>query len=224
MKLFDRIFGKALDRRIAAYQNDLIQKHCDEVQNIYRQMRGWRHDYHSHIQTLLALNGNEEKSKEYLLRLNDDLTTVDTVLKTGNVMVDAILNSKLSLIKSKDIAVNAKAVVPPELKISEIDLCVIIGNLLDNAMEACLRQSEGTPRFIRVYIGIFKGQLYVSVTNSTDGKAKKIGKIYLSAKKQSTDDHGFGLMRVDHIAAKYNGYVNRQDEDGVFATEVMLPL
>lgn len=224
MKLFDRIFSKALDRRIAAYQNDLIQKHCDEVQNIYRQMRGWRHDYHSHIQTLLALNGNEEKSKEYLLRLNDDLTTVDTVLKTGNVMVDAILNSKLSLIKSKDIAVNAKAVVPPELKVTEIDLCVIIGNLLDNALEACLRQAEGSQRFIRVYIGVFKGQLYISVTNSIDGKAKKSGKRYLSAKQSSPDEHGFGLMRVDHIAAKYSGYVNRQDEEGVFATEVMLPL
>lgn len=137
MKIFDILFGKMIDRRISAYQNDLIAKHCDEVQNIYRTMRGWRHDYHNHIQTLLALSGNEAQTKEYLLKLNDDLTAVDTVIKTGNVMVDAIINSKLSLIKSKNITVNAKAVVPPELKISEIDLCVVIGNLLDNALEAC---------------------------------------------------------------------------------------
>ncbi len=222
MGLMNLLFGRMIDRRIAEYQNDLITKHCDEVQNIYRTMRGWRHDYHNHIQTLLALSGDEVKSREYLLNLNDDLTKVDTVLKTGNVMVDAILNSKLSLINSKNIKVNAKAVVPPELKLSEIDLCVIIGNLLDNAMESCLRQSENEERFIRVFIGVLKNQLYISVSNSVGGKVKKSGKNYISSKNSET--HGFGLMRVDRIAAKYDGYINRQNEEGVFATEVMLPL
>lgn len=222
MKLFDIIFGKAIDRRIAAYQNDLITKHCDEVDNIYRQMRGWRHDYHNHIQAMLAMTDNPEELRKYLWMLNDDLTTVDTVLKTGNVMVDAILNSKLSLIKSKNITVNAKATVPTELRISEIDLCAIIGNLLDNAMEACLRQDEREERFIRVYIGILKKQLYICVTNSVGGKVKKVGKTYLSTK--DSDAHGFGLMRIDRLADKYDGYVNRQNEEGAFATEVMLPL
>ena len=222
MKLFDLIFGKAIDRRIAAYQNDLITKHCDEVDNIYRQMRGWRHDYHNHIQAMLAMTDNPEELRKYLWMLNDDLTTVDTVLKTGNVMVDAILNSKLSLIKSKNITVNAKATVPAELRISEIDLCAIIGNLLDNAMEACLRQDESEDRFIRVYIGILKKQLYICVTNSVGGEVKKVGKTYLSTK--DSDAHGFGLMRIDRLADKYDGYVNRQNEEGAFATEVMLPL
>lgn len=222
MKLFDIIFGKAIDRRIAAYQNDLITKHCDEVDNIYRQMRGWRHDYHNHIQAMLAMTDNPEELRKYLWMLNDDLTTVDTVLKTGNVMVDAILNCKLSLIKSKNITVNAKATVPAELRISEIDLCAIIGNLLDNAMEACLRQDKSEERFIRVYIGILKQQLYICVTNSVGGKVKKVGKTYLSTK--DSDAHGFGLMRIDRLADKYDGYVNRQNEEGAFATEVMLPL
>ena len=154
MRLFDIIFGKAIDRRIAAWQNDLMTRHCDEVQNIYSQMRGWRHDYHNHIQTMLALTDKPEELRDYLWTLNADLTSVDTVLKTGNVMVDAILNSKLSLIKSKQITVNAKAVVPSELRISEVDLCVIIGNLLDNAMEACLKQENESERFIRIYINV----------------------------------------------------------------------
>ncbi len=222
MGLTDLLFGKMIDRRIAAYQNDLITRHCDEVQNIYKTMRGWRHDYHNHIQTLLALSGDEEKTRKYLLELNKDLTQVDTVLKTGNVMVDAILNSKLSLIKSKGITVSAKAVVPPELAVSEIDLCVIIGNLLDNAMEACLRQPEGEERFIRIFLGVLKKQLYLSVSNSVGEEIRKSGRTYLSSKNSET--HGFGLMRVDRIAAKYNGYVNRQNEEGVFATEILLPL
>ena len=222
MKLFDAIFGRAIDRRIAAYQNDLITKHCDEVQNIYKTMRGWRHDYHNHIQAMLALTEKPEEIRQYLLTLNDDLTTVDTVIKTGNVMVDAILNSKLSLIKSRHIAVNAKAIVPPQLKISEIDLCAIIGNLLDNAMEACLRIEKEKDRFIRVFIGILKGQLYISVTNSMGNIIVKKGDSYLSSKTDS--ESGLGLMRIDNIADKYQGFVNRKHEDDIFATEVMLPL
>lgn len=66
MGLMNLLFGKMIDRRIAAYQNDLITKHCDEVQNIYKTMRGWRHDFHNHIQTLIALSNNAEKTKEYM--------------------------------------------------------------------------------------------------------------------------------------------------------------
>lgn len=227
MKIFDLFFGKMIDRRIAEYQNDLITKHCDEVENIYRRMRGWRHDYHNHIQTMIALleqenAGEDSEVRKYLLNLNDDLKKVDTVIKTGNVMVDAILNSKLSMIQSKSVKASAKAVVPPKLLVSEIDLCTIIGNLLDNALEACLRQPDETEQFIRVYIGVLKGQLYISVSNSMSGMAKKSGKRYISEK--SSESHGFGLLRVDSIVRKYGGYINRQNEEGVFATEIMLPM
>lgn len=222
MKLFDILFGRAIDRRIAVYQNDLIAKHCEEVQNVYRTMRGWRHDYHNHIQAMLALTDKPQQLRAYLLKLNSDLTTVDTVIKTGNVMVDAILNSKLSLIQSHQINLHAKAVVPSDLKISEIDLCIVIGNLLDNAMEACLKQEQESERFVRVYIGILKKQLYISVQNSSGQQIKKSGKTYISTK--NSESHGFGLKRIDRIVAKYDGYINRQNEEGIFATEVLLPL
>ena len=153
-------------------------------------MRIWRHDYHNHIQAMLVMADNPVELRKYLWMLNDELTNMDTVLKTGNVMVDAILNSKLSLLKSKNISVHAKATIPTELRISEIDLCAIIGNLLDNAMEACLRQNEIEERFIRIYIGIIKKQLYICVTNSVGGEVKKLGNTYLSSK--NSDTHGFG--------------------------------
>ena len=222
MKLFDLIFSRALERRVAAFQDDLLQRHVEEVQNIYKTMRGWRHDYHNHIQTMLALeaDGQREQLKKYLLGLSNDLTQVDTVIKTGNVMVDAILNSKLSLIKSHGIATNVKATLPRALSVNDVDMCVALGNLMDNALEACLRQTEGE-RFIRVYIGVLKQQLYISVTNSA-GTIRRSGRIYYSTKTAS--GHGFGLYRIDRIATKYNGSVNRQSEEGVFATEMLLPL
>lgn len=218
------VFYKLVDKHLANYQNDLIAKHYNEVENIYKQMRGWRHDYHNHIQTMkaqLALEKYEEMDR-YLNDLDKDLTSVDTVLKTGNIMVDAILNSKLSLAISYGIKVNAKAKVPKELHISDIDLSVIIGNLMDNAMEATNKIEDLEDRFIRVYIRKMKGQLYISITNSTGGDVKKSGLEYISTKLG--ENHGFGLKRVDNIVAKYKGFINRQNEEGVFATEIMLPL
>lgn len=218
------ILIKLVDKRIANYQNDLVSKQYNEVENIYKQMRGWKHDYHNHIQVMKAYL-ELEKYKEMDIYLDDlarDLTTIDTVLKTGNIMVDAILNSKLSLAKSQEININAKATVPKDLNIADIDLCVVIGNLMDNAMEATIKLENPEDRFIRVYIREMKNQLYISVTNSVGGKVKKFNLEYISTKLGI--NHGFGLKRVDSIVRKYNGFINRQNEEGVFATEVILPL
>lgn len=215
---------RLVERRVADYQNELASRHCDEVENIYKQMRGWRHDYHNHIQVLKAhlAEGQLAEADTYLGKLDADLTKVDTILKTGNVMVDAILNSKISLARSKKIAINAKAIVPKVLQVQPVDLCVIVGNLLDNAIEACIKLPRLEERFIRVYIGIHKEMLYISVSNATGGEIKKAGKTYLTTK--SAANHGFGLVRIDKMAEKYQGFVDRQHDDGVFATEVMLPL
>lgn len=208
--------------RISRFQNELVNRHYDEVETMYRTMRIWRHDYHNHIQTLSAYMsmGQYEEASGYLERLAEDLTKVDTVLRTGNVMVDAILNSKLTLMRERRIKVDATAAVPRELAIPDIELSVLIGNLMDNAMEACMKLPE-EQRFIRIYIDVIKKQLYICVTNSMDGAARRKGNHFLSDKQGS---HGFGLLRIDEIVISHSGYLNRKAEDGIFATEVMLPL
>lgn len=211
------------DKKLEDYQNALLKQHYEEVESMYRQVRGWRHDYKNHIQTMKAHLQMKEYDllDNYLKTLNADLMEIDTVLKTGNVMIDAILNSKLVSAKGKGINIKADAKVPSTLTVTETDLCAVIGNLIDNAIESVMQIENEKDRFIRIYIGVFKGQLYISVTNSVGGKLKKSGKEYFSTKGKS---HGYGLKRIDSIATKYSGYVNRQDEKDVFATEVMLPL
>ena len=223
--LFNRWYINILiERRIATYQNDLAARHCEEVENIYKQMRGWRHDYHNHIQVMKAYVAGKQIDllNDYLSILNKDLISVDTIVKTGNVMVDAILNSKITIAQSRNISVNAKAVVPKTLSVQEVDLCVVLGNLLDNAIEACEKILDEHKRFIRIYIGIHKELLYISVVNSVGGFISKSGHNYLSTKASAS--HGFGLVRIDKIVEKYNGFIDRQNEEGVFATEIMLPL
>ena len=139
-----RFLSRKIDRQIASYQEELLETHYHEVDNMYRQIRGWRHDYRNHIQTMkaYAAAGDMEAIKRYLDLLDKDLTTVDTVVKTGNPMTDAILNSKISLAKSKGIKVVADAHIPVKLRTSEIELCCVIGNLFDNAIDASIKLPE----------------------------------------------------------------------------------
>ena len=216
------IFSKKANQQIASYQQELIQTHFQEVDNMYRQIRGWRHDYRNHIQTMKAYAALEdwEALKKYLDLLDDDLQHVDTVIKTGNAMTDAILNSKISLAKSKQITVKADAHIPVQLKISEIDLCCIIGNLFDNAIEASLKLPP-EQRLIRVYMDMKQTQLYISFTNFTaDKKRQKIGTRFMSTKGKG---HGLGLVRIDEIVSRLDGYISRNSEDGAFTTENLLP-
>lgn len=145
------LLSRWIDKKLEAYQRGLVDTHYKEVENMYRQMRGWRHDYRNHIQVLkaFAAGGDMDAVRKYLDELDTDLNTVDTVIKTGNAMADAILNSKISLAKSRGISVQADAHIPVKLKMSELDLCCIVGNLFDNAIEASLALPE-SERLIRV--------------------------------------------------------------------------
>lgn len=214
---------KREENRTVVYQNRLLKQQMDEVQNIYLTMRGWRHDYHNHLQALksyLAL-GKTDAMVKYLNDLESELDSIDTQYHTGNLNVDAILNSKLSIAEKDEIRIKCDATVPPVLSVSELDLCVILGNLLDNAMESCRKLENKEERFIRVYVGVLKKQLYISVTNATSESVKMRTDTYFTTKR---GDHGFGLKRVDNCVKKYDGYLNRQNEPGVFATEILLPL
>ena len=180
--------GKA-DRAIAAYQRELVDTHYREVENMYRQMRMWRHDYRNHLQTMKAL---------------------DTPIKSGNAMADVILSSKMSLAQAPgiDVRVDAHTHIPIKQRISELDLCCVLGNLFDNA--------------IRVYMDMKDTQLYISFTNaSSGGKQRKVGGCFRTIK--SDEGHGFGLVHIDQIIEAAGGYLSRNSEDGASTTEILLP-
>ena len=216
------LFQKWIDKRIEAYQSDLIRKYCDEVESMYSKIRGWRHDYHNHIQALQACMALEkyEEVNDYLRQLNDDLTTLDATVKTGRVMVDAILNGKLNIASQNKIPVKIKAKIPEGTPVSDVDVCVIMGNLLDNALE----ENKSLPeeeRFIRIYIGQKNTQFYLAITNAAGKKQEHQGILFQSSKGA---EHGFGLGRVQTIVKKYGGQFFADSEDGGFTAEILIPL
>ncbi|MEZ3422210.1 MAG: GHKL domain-containing protein [Lachnospiraceae bacterium] len=219
--LIIRIFlPKQIIKELENYENTLAGRQFEEIKNTYHEMRGWRHDYknHMHVLKIYVENRQWEECISYISQINENLDSVDHMVKTGNVMADAIINSKISLAKSKNIKLDVTAKVPEELPISDVEFCIIFGNLMDNAIEACEKIFSEEKRFIRIYIGIFKKQFYISVTNATNQK-KRLGSYY----SLKGEGHGFGLYHIDRIIKERNGFLNRKDEPGVFSTEIMLP-
>lgn len=218
------IIKKRIEDKMGIQFKSQMQRHYEEVKSIYTTMRGWRHDYHNHIQTMKAHIALDQfdQLEGYLDELDNDLEKVDTQIKTGNIMADAIINSKAALAENNKIKINVKANVDKKIMVTDIDLCVIIGNLMDNAIDACLLIDDEDERFIRVYIGKLKEQMYISVSNATCETKRNSSNIFVS--KKGGMMHGHGLKRVDTAVKKYEGYLNRQNEPGVFVTEILLPL
>ncbi len=205
-----------------AFLQDVLSHQYAEMKEIYLNMRGWRHDYHNHMQVMKVqlAKGKLEELWRYLEELEQSLDSVDTSIKCGNQMVDAILNSKLTLAKKKNVKVNCKAVLPKLLSVEDVEMCVLLGNLLDNALEACEKIGQ-EQRFLRIYMAVNGEQLYLSVQNSAKEELNFNERHYITEKR---GNHGLGMKRVKALTDKYGGYLALASEPGIFAAEVTLPL
>ena len=206
--------------KLVEYQTEQSEKHLNEVRSIHKEMRGYKHDFHHHLQTLKGQleAGEVDRALAYIEQLDNQLMNVDTLLKTGNVSLDAILSAKIAQAKAENIAVTVKANVPDQLTISDLELSIIIGNLLDNAIEAC--QTIPDERFIRIYITMKGKMLYFSMLNSAKEKMKKTGSLFATHKDGV---HGFGLRRAEAILEEHGGWVKYNSEDGAFTSEFLVP-
>lgn len=206
--------------KLVEYQTEQSEKHLNEVRSIHKEMRGYKHDFHHHLQALKGQleAGEVDRALAYIEQLDNQLMNVDTLLKTGNVSLDAILSAKIAQAKAENIAVIVKANVPDALTISDLELSIIIGNLLDNAIEAC-RTVTGE-RFIRIFISMKGTMLYFSMLNAAGAKKKKTGSLFATHKDGV---HGFGLRRAEAILEEHGGWVKYNSEDGAFTSEFLVP-
>lgn len=197
--------------KLVQYQTEQAKQHLNEVRSIHSEMRGYKHDFHHHLQALKGQleAGEVERAIAYIEELDHQLMNVDTLLKTGNVSLDAVLSAKIAQAKAENIAVDVKANVPDSLTITDV---------VDNAIDSC-RLSSGK-RFIRIYMSMKGKMLYFSMLNSAGMKKKKIGTLFSSNKEGM---HGFGLHRAETIIEEHGGWCKYNSEDGAFSSEFLVP-
>lgn len=203
-------------------QEEELDQYATEVETVYRQLRGIKHDYRNHLQGMSAFIETEQldELQAYIEQLNNELNQVDSIIRTGNTMIDALVNTKLSIAHERGVELYATAIAPEKLSIENIDLAIILGNLLNNAIEATTQTGTNeTDQFIRLYIAPMQENLYISLTNTMKRNPQPQ---FLSLK--APNRQGYGIQRIDEAVEKYHGLINRQWEDGVFATEITIPL
>ncbi|MDD4565085.1 MAG: GHKL domain-containing protein [Eubacteriales bacterium] len=184
-------------------------------------IKAQRHDLRHQLAVLRSLTSDEQKLNEYIDRLVENIPSGGGVRFCENYSVNAVAVYYCAMAKQAGIDISVVLTVPQELDgAAESDLCVLVGNLMENAVEACGRIESGK-RFIRINSGLEHGILTLTADNSFTGRIRKQDNAFLSSKRPG---EGTGISSVTAVAKKYGGNARFEENDGVFQDSVYLRL
>lgn len=221
----NRFYRKSSNYKIIEIKNEMLRKEIKEKENIYEEVRKTHHDFKNHIICIEKLleQGKLELVSEYINNLKEEKFQVYTWIKTGNDVVDAILNQKKSEGMKKNIDIDMKVVIPDDINIKPMDLCVILGNALDNGIEANEKIKDIDKRNIKVRINPYKDYLFIETSNPTIfNPIDEYGQ--LKTTKDNKEKHGFGIKSMATVVEEYNGILNYEYDEGEFILSIMLPM
>lgn len=207
-----------------------MQEHIGEMERIYSGIRSMKHDMKNTLAVIMQLAGKEEEELQtYLAELNQNFDRLEFQFKTGNTVVDTLLDMKYHEVfrTIPDIRIDAERLLFSEnMNIQSYDIGVIIGNALDNAIEACKKlksEKQEAETFIRLS-SLKKGKMiFIEVENSFNGKVvKKKQSEFPVTDKTDKREHGIGFVNIKRTAEKYHGAVDWSVDGKVFTLSVMM--
>lgn len=222
------------NRIVLEKQIGSMQEHITEMERIYSGIRSMKHDMKNTLSVVLRLatekgESENEEMQAYLSELNQTFDCLDFRFKTGNSVIDTLLNMKyheaLRIVPDLQIDIK-KLLLPSDLVIQSYDIGVILGNALDNAMEACRKLKEKEPEaitFIRLSSFRKDNLLIFKIENSFDGTLKRKRQAGLpETNKADKKVHGIGLANIKNTAEKYQGTMDYKIDGKVFILSVMM--
>ena len=224
---FNAIFllmANSLNRNARLQQeNQLLsmqQQRYESLKTAVEEARQARHDmrHQFHQISALAETGDLEGLKDYLAKTVSRIPNLDMRF-CENRAADSVVGYYCALAKREDIPFRAKLDLPQVLPVDEIDMCLVLSNLLENALEASLRTSAARRQIeITAYVHAER-ILLIEVENTFDGKVKEKNGVFRSSKRNG---NGIGIQSVRHIAEKNGGASTFSNQNGVFSAKVML--
>jgi len=201
------------------HQLDLQSEHYKALQSHIENTKKARHDLRHHLSVIKSLINTEEKEKlsEYVNEYEKSLPDDTEKIFCDNFTVNSLLIHYITIAKNEGVRVSARLELPEVSGVSNTDLCIIFGNCLENAIEACRNVDEG--KFIKINCGMIGKIFTLTIDNSFSNEIKKVGDIFLSTKH---DGQGIGISSVKGVVQKYDGNAQFEVEGNVFQASVML--
>lgn len=208
--------------RLLKQQVEFQAAHYRELEASQKEIRRIRHDMNNHLLCLKHLLNSRQymEAESYLSSLGGAVEDTSDQIDTGNAVLDSLLSAKLMTIQANRIHCEKTIAIPSGLSIAPIDLCIILGNSFDNAIEACTRMKEGKPeiQFVLIYRN---KSLMLHLTNTTDAVPRNTGGRFLSAKRRFCEP-GIGLSNMERVVQKYDGVMETACENGLFSLSILL--
>lgn len=224
------LYSKVEKKAELELQYILLEKEREYYLEQYKQteisqnkLREFKHDIKNYFMmiNIFLQNKEYEKLNEYCENLTGNLENDYIVSNTGNIVIDSILNYKGAIAKNLSIDFELDLFIPQDLVLDSSDMAVILGNLLDNAIEA-VKGLEEKDRKIQLKMRYDFPNISITVTNPFDGERKKdINQDYITTKKDNRN-HGLGMKIVKKTVEKYQGIFETKDTNNVFITQVLL--
>lgn len=225
---------------ILGQQLESMEEHLRETERVYAGVRAMKHDMRNQIAVVTELMDHSQARAElqnHLEQMNNTLSALDFPCRTGSAVVDTLVGIKYHEMQERIPGVlfrYEELLIPAGLKISSMDLSLILGNALDNAIEACQRMQErgdragtpgdkGTQPWIQAGTMMKAPYFFLEIANSFDGELRySAGREFPETEKEDTSLHGIGLQSIQAAAEKYHGGVDWRAEGNVFTLTVML--
>lgn len=209
---------------LAALQARQVQELAlhERTESLYGELSGLRHELKNHFAAMEALlrERQYDKLERYFADVTGQSAEALEDFRCPNALVSSVLNRQIRAARTDGVQVDAVAAIPESLGVADADLCSLLSNLLDNAVEGCRQAGRGS---VRATLHTEKGFLFIRVTNPAPPDVLQKNPMLLTTKKDS-GAHGFGIPMIRRIAEKYNGCVTFGTEDDCFAADVMLCL
>lgn len=187
-------------------------KHLDEILVMQKQLKSFKHDIANHYIALGGYldSGDLEGCKNYIDKINGEILKMN-VIDTGNIALDAIISTKKALAEEKDINFESTVQIPEQLPIDAADMCIIFGNALDNAIEACDKIVNGE-KYICLSVVYEEESILCKISNTINTEKK----IALTTTKKDKENHGFGIENIKQALSKYNHVMKMDQTDKEF--------
>ncbi len=209
-KKLQQIFRLSTEISLLEQQEHSLNQYVEEAKTRYDETKSFRHDIRNHIAVVKKLlqGGKLEEAVSYIEDMDDMAEKMSFPCSTNNPVVDILVGNKLGIAKSMGIDVDCSLLLPYPCSLRDIDICIVLSNALDNAIQAVKNLGAGTEKYIRVSGRIQGDFLMMEIENSFHGKG--------AFKK------GTGLSNVKKVAEKYGGAMSIEIQENVFALHVLL--